>query len=211
MADTAAAQWQKPRDLVADAVADWRDKLGYAQNRDRADISRLRRIGVSDDGATVDVGAAIGVDAFRMLYRRVASLIDKLENPKGIPYRWTDQPLREAYGSDFDSRLCLVASVLAHVKSDIRGDLGRRLRANNYSELRFRRLLRLETEAELIREGRRLVRMLDGEVPVASLARALLFWDAQETRSLARSYYDAELYGTSDGPAQNKYNEDTDR
>ncbi|WP_439620088.1 type I-E CRISPR-associated protein Cse2/CasB [Hyphomonas sp.] len=211
MADTTATKWQSPRDLVAASVADWRSKVGYAQNRDSAATARLRRIGTRDDGAVIDVGAAVAIDAFRTLYNRTAALMDKLENPKGLPYHWADKARREAGNSGFDSRLALVAGVLAHVRTDTSGDLGKKLHVNNYSELRFRRLLRLESEVDLMREGRRLVRMLDGDVPVASLARALLFWDAQETRALARSYYDAELFGTSDASTQDKDLEDTDQ
>lgn len=211
MADPAAEKWQPPRDVVAEAIADWRSKLGYAQNRDSSATARLRRIGVRDDGAVIDVSAAIAVDAFRTLYIRVAALIDKLENSRDLPHRWTVKGRRESDTSGFDSRLALVSSVLAHVKSDTRGDLGMKLHTKDYSELRFRRLLRLESEADLLREGRRVVRMLAGDVPVASLARALLFWDAQETRALARSYYGADLSSASDAAAKDNDLEDNHR
>lgn len=211
MVDLNATKWQSHRDHVATSVADWRNKLGYAENRDSAATARLRRIGTRDDGSAIDVGAAIAVDAFRVLYNRTSAIIDKLGDPKGIPHLWTDKARRESDNSKFDSRLALVAGVLAYVKTDTSGDLGKKLHVDNYSELRFRRLLRLESEIDLMREGRRLVRMLGGDVPVASLSRALLFWDAQETRALARSYYDAELFGSSDAPAQDKDLEDTDQ
>jgi hypothetical protein len=201
MADPAPPHWRAARDVVADAIATWRRNLGYAHDSDSAATARLRRIGPRDNAsglAELDVGAAIAVDAYRTLFNRITAVINKLEKPRGLPYSWTAKSRRDHPDSSFDERLALVASVLAHVKSDTGGQLGKMLHAKRYSELRFQRFLQLETQVELQREGRRLVRMLGGDVPVASLARALLFWDAQEARALARSYYDSELFGTSD-------------
>jgi CRISPR type I-E-associated protein CasB/Cse2 len=118
-----------------------------------------------------------------------------MSNTSGVPIRWASPARRNQPQSGFDARLAVLAGVLAHVKDDTGGQLGKALYAARFSELRFRRLIRLETDADLLREGRRLVRMLDGNLPVASFARALLFWDAQETREIARSYYGAELFG----------------
>ncbi|MDZ4762263.1 MAG: type I-E CRISPR-associated protein Cse2/CasB [Alphaproteobacteria bacterium] len=208
MADPVTTERKGARDRVADAVAGWRRDLGYAHDRNSAEIARLRRIGLRDDGTMIDTGAAIAVDAWRSLYQRIANLVDTLEPPEGLPWRWESKALRDRANSGFDTHLALAAGVLAHVKTDTGGNLGGKLRDRNYSELRFRRLLRLETDADLLREGRRLVRMLDGDVPVASFARALLFWDARETRALARGYYNAELFRASASPTQNNNIED---
>lgn len=204
-------EWDGARDKVADTIAAWRFQLGYNHKRDNAEIARLRRINTNDADATVDVASAIGIGSFRSLYSGSVRFIDAMpdKDQAGLPWHWTDRARRDLRENGFDTRLAVVAGVLAHVKEDSGGKLGQALNIAGFSELRFRRLIRLETDTELLREGRRLVRILDGRVPVKNLARALLFWDAQETRDLARSYYDAELFG--DAAAQNhEHDKDTE-
>lgn len=204
-------EWDGARDKVADNIAAWRFRLGYNHKRDSAEIARLRRINTNDADATVNAASAIGIGSFRALYSGSGKFIDAMpnEDKAGLPWAWTDRGRRDLRDNGFDTRLAVVAGVLAHVKEDTGGKLGQALNIARFSELRFRRLIRLETDAELLREGRRLVRILDGQVPVKNLTRALLFWDAQETRDLARSYYGAELFG--DAAAQNhEHHKDTE-
>jgi CRISPR system Cascade subunit CasB len=57
------------------------------------------------------------------------------------------------------------------------------------SDLRFRRILRLEEGDELYTTMIRVVRMLDDTVNVADLASSIFFWNEKTRKRWASQYY----------------------
>lgn len=103
----------------------------------------------------------------------------------------------------YEERLATVAGVLAHVDEDTaqggrtfarqlaqpRGDQPGS--APVVSELRFRRLLRIQDHAELYPMLLRLVRLLDSQADVFSLAQGAYGWGDAQRKRWAYDYYDA--------------------
>ncbi len=155
------------------ALSWWRALQGRDESHprpDRASLARLRRCRQPLD--VIDVAAYYG------LLRR-----------HGVA----------ASGREAD-RLAVVAAVLAHVREH-RGDkkVARQIgptaaEADDgvMSEARFRRLLRVQGDDELLRAMVRLVKMLKGEVNVADLADGILRWNESTRRRWAFAYFDAE-------------------
>ncbi len=182
------------RAAIGDAIGDWRKALGYEERSKRADLAELRRLSQGSIAGGIDSARALGVADYVALRRRVGAMLDKSD---GI---WRNEGLRQRY--DFDAWLAAVAGVLAWVRADSGGQplgkaLGQKIgdERRAYPEQRFKRLLRLDRPEELLREGQRLVNMLDRRAPVAELSRRLLFWNPTfwghyEHQALALHYYD---------------------
>lgn len=96
-------------------------------------------------------------------------------------------------------RLAIVVGVLAHVRGEPEGrpeqvavQLARPSAGGSLPrmhELRFRRLLQVESPKELYAAGVRLVRLLGGRVNVEDLAASLYRWDEETKRNWAMLYY----------------------
>lgn len=139
---------------------------------DRASLAKLRR-------ATPE--SVVGEPAFHALY--------SLLYPG------------HGYGSKQCELATRLALVLPYVREDKRRDdsnyevsfarqLGNRLNpdtdekeASKRPHLKFRRLLAMRDENEIIREFRRMVGLLDGKVNLPDLALLLLNWDQEDTRT----------------------------
>jgi hypothetical protein len=173
-------------DQLHPAFARWWRRLNDAdatgargEAAERGDIARLRRVGLfeSDLGPRVDVAAALTIDRFRDLYRRVRPFGD---------------------GSlEWDERLVVAAVTVAHVRADVPGRLTGHLLSGAdpdrkvMSEARFLRLMRVRTTAELLDEGRRITALLKAGAPVGDLGASLLLWldDPYRRRIWAQAYY----------------------
>ncbi|MBC6405469.1 MAG: type I-E CRISPR-associated protein Cse2/CasB [Rhodospirillales bacterium] len=173
---------------IGRAIAVWRAReLGYDERADRAALAELRRLAQGPLHEGLDLARALAVPQHAELRRDIAAELDKADNP------WKGEKSRCRH--DFDGWLACVSGVLALVRDDSRGRLGRALADRNaYPEQRFKRLVRLRRPEELLREGQRLVHMLERRVPVADLAKLLLFWDPllwghSQRRDLALDYY----------------------
>jgi hypothetical protein len=188
----------KLRDDVADAIAYWRERYGYKARRDLGALAEFRRIDIRDDGdgPHVDVARAFTTgrtpyapEGFAGLRRKVADLLDAADGD--APFTMATEERRTQ--NDFDERLAAVAAVLGSVRENraAKGGLGHCLGEDDiYREARFKRLTRMTTAPELLREGRRIVHLVE-VVPVADFARAFLFWDHIEAKRLTKDYYDA--------------------
>ncbi len=100
--------------------------------------------------------------------------------------------------------LALVSGVLAHVKNN---DTSKHFAAQmatpkhgnvnaRVSELRFRRLLKIQDQSELFGAMIRIVRLLDGNVNIPSLATGLYWWNELTRKDWAYAYYDTGLKET---------------
>ena len=89
----------------------------------------------------------------------------------------------------------LVAGILSQIDSDSGAHSFGQAMAKpkgakaTVSDLRFRRILRLETPDELLRELGRAVRMLDRAAPIDSLANDLMRWGDPVRKRWALDYY----------------------
>lgn len=94
-------------------------------------------------------------------------------------------------------RLPSVIGVLAHVKANnpdvkVAQAMGAKKKGSDQarvSDLRFRRILRLEEGDELYTTMIRVVRMLDDTVNVADLASSIFFWNEKTRKRWASQYY----------------------
>ena len=114
-----------------------------------------------------------------------------------------------------EERLATVAGVLAHLKENTA--LGGRTFARQLaqprgdqpgapprlSELRFRRVLRTQNQAELYPMLLRLVQLLDGKADLFSLARGAYDWNDEQRKGWAYDYYDAMFRQGGTGAAAN--------
>ena len=93
-------------------------------------------------------------------------------------------------------RAALVVGVLAHVEQDLSvHSFGKAMWGvgndePTVSDLRFRRLLRLDEPNELLRELKRAVRQVDGSAPINSLANDLMRWGDKAKKDWAFAYYE---------------------
>ena len=102
-----------------------------------------------------------------------------------------------ALGEVNDRALACMAGILAHVKNDspeqsianlmsARKEQGETPRV---SELRFRRLIQSESHEDIFGPTIRIVRMLDGSVGIAGLAKDLYEWGDRTKKQWAFDYY----------------------
>ncbi len=100
--------------------------------------------------------------------------------------------------------LAVAAAVLAHVRENASGSsFAAQLALKQgdrqvFSELRLKRLVRTEGEADIIRQFRRAIALLHNTANVADLGNTLLWWGVDTPfenarRRLAFAYYDAVL------------------
>lgn len=94
--------------------------------------------------------------------------------------------------------LAVIAGVIAHVKSHdgsthIAAQMAKSKAGSDsarVSELRFRRLLKIKDRDELLGAMIRIVRLLDGNVNIASLANSIYWWNENVRKEWAYKYYE---------------------
>ena len=107
------------------------------------------------------------------------------------------------------SRVAALAAILAHVKEDnsrrIARDIGRKKFENKddvkLSEVRFKRLLQIETADELLLFMVRVVRQLKGVVNVEDMAESVIFWNLKCKERWAFDYYACAVREEPSDPA----------
>jgi CRISPR system Cascade subunit CasB len=142
-----------------------------------------------------------------------------LEQNKGLraSLRRTSSPTNVMFESEFytlhktllghnkainDERFAAVMGLLAHVKYSFEGkkSFGGLLGSTDaekggtnprLSEARFKRLLVIDDRDEMYRAMIRVVRLLDGKVPIADFANLVYWWNDRSKRDVAREYYKA--------------------
>jgi len=95
-------------------------------------------------------------------------------------------------------KLATVCGLLSHVEEKatggklggLLGKSGEGSQRPKISEHRFRRLLNYENQNELYRPMIRIIRQLDGKLPVREFSKKVYYWDPEGTREdLAFNYY----------------------
>jgi len=126
--------------------------------------------------------------------RRAKSPLEILQQPAALRLIGNLPPLLADRGA-------ILAGILAHVREDDRRDVARAIGRATFddpdsavmSESRFRRLMQTEEDG-LLEAMRRLVRLMNGKVNVADLAKATLCWGDDVKKTWIFRYYDP--YGT---------------
>lgn len=93
--------------------------------------------------------------------------------------------------------LALIVVALANLRTDAKENVAERM-AGQVAPLRFQRLVRIETRADLIVPLRRALAQIDGAANVAALAQDLFYWSDTVRTRWCFSYYGA----TSAAPEQ---------
>lgn len=121
--------------------------------------------------------------AFEQTYFTLLNKLRSLENPVAIT-------------RSLSWNLPIVAGVLAHVRIDIddsHQSVPKSMRGSGsnavVSDLRFRRLLRVEDQTELYNMMIRMIHMLGNKANVVNLAESLFFWNDQTRKRWASEYY----------------------
>lgn len=158
------------------------NKLSFVSNSDAYDILLKWWKGLDDSRGD------------RASLRRCHNSIEVAFNPAFHHLRWSL--------SKFDyvnpESLAIVAGVLSHVKNN---DGSARFAAQmampksggtntRVSGLRFRRLLKVQNNSDLFEPLIRVVRMLDGNVNISSLANSIYWWNDFTRKDWAFAYYD---------------------
>ncbi|HOE84547.1 MAG TPA: type I-E CRISPR-associated protein Cse2/CasB [Sphaerochaeta sp.] len=155
---------------VLQIIMNWWEKLQEPANRGvRAELRRARS---ADDVALQG--------PYYALLAKIVAIEDLGMLKNSIPYR-----------------LPSVIGVLAHVKANnpdvkVAQAMGAKKKGSDQarvSDLRFRRILRLEEGDELYTTMIRVVRMLDDTVNVADLASSIFFWNEKTRKRWASQYY----------------------
>lgn len=163
------------------------DVKNDGKNANRGDLAKLRRLDLinGEEGREIDIIGARSIAAYRTLYRQSFPLIAR-EYKDG-----------KAIDSDTEGRLIIAAYALSWIREDDKSHatLGHKIggiddEARLILELRFLRLIRAKTNADLFDEARRMCRLMGGLAPVESLAMTLFQWNKDQTRrKLSEDYY----------------------
>jgi len=169
-------------DRGAKALAWWGELRGdpdTGRPGDRAAMARLRR--------AASIVEAMAEPAVLDLYRRLGFGPAPCEARVRLP------------------TVAVVAMVLAHVRECEARHPARTIGLRTPSDddpplkpLRFRRLLTIDDDEELVRDMRRLVAIADRKVDVAGLARALLQWNDPERRDRVRADWAFHYYAAGE-------------
>jgi CRISPR type I-E-associated protein CasB/Cse2 len=150
----------------------FRYDLGYGDKADRAALARLRRVGPGNTPGELD-------------------LLPLLQVPQAVIAL---RELRAEEGVRLHQAAAAL-SVLAGIKTARSETVGASLkRGDRMKEARFLRLLRMETPAERLREGRRIVSLLNGEANPGRLGTDLFYWGEQARLSWSLDYHASELH-----------------
>jgi hypothetical protein len=166
---------------------------------DRAALAELRRIASvsGSDGEHVDAAVACRSNAYVRLFRRLES---------ALRVSGKDWAIAMVQRDDFPEAVAVVAATLARVRQDTRQNqstaylVGRDKKGDAISddnsarlmaEARFKRLIRTRDWPGLLDQGRRIVALLDRNVPVADLGASLLLWNCgpRTMRDWSFAYY----------------------
>lgn len=179
-------------DQIADICVVWWWSLqqretpgGRHVSADKAALAQLRRIDIIDYGGApaVDIGAALGIPAFRDFIRRMRGA--QFRNSTIVRWLWDDRMTLEPFA--------IAASALAHTREDAgTGKLGATARflgkptkgevGGNacFAEARFKRLIRTRNQdwPGLHLQARRIVAILGQKAPIGDLGASLILWNA---------------------------------
>ena len=153
-----------------------RGELGYRQTAKRAELARLRRLGPRADAPDrIDISPLAESFFARLLLRRLGLAKDGVVD--------VDRRI------DRIERAAAALGALAAISDEVSAPHPARALHAVMSEDRFVRLLRMETPAEILANGRRLVRMLGGRTDPGALGADLYWWSPKTRTRWAFLYY----------------------
>ena len=157
------------------------------KNANRGDLAKLRRLDLinGDDGREIDIIGARSIAAYRTLYRQALPIIGRdFRGEKSIDTKTEGRLIIAAYALAWARENDKEAKTLGHKIGGV-DDEGRLL-----LELRFLRLIRAKTNADLFDETRRMCRLMGRSAPIEDLAITIFEWDEDRTRRrLSENYY----------------------
>lgn len=159
------------------AFREARAGLGFGEAADRAALARLRRLRPRADATDrLEVAALAEVPTAMRLIRKLG-LLDKADEPQSV---WRLENAAAALGT------------LAPLREAGKGHPVAALR-KTMSRERFVRLIRMESPAERLSAGRRLVSMFEGPVDSGRLGADLFLWNDRIRTAWAFRYHGAAL------------------
>lgn len=195
----AFTSWWRELQSLEDASGKPKRRDGVEIASDRASLAQLRRINVisGENGAPlVDVGRAMGIEAFRALVSRIAAL--SLHNNHVRKWLANDALTLEPFA--------IAAAALARIREDSssnekdkRGSTARLLGAGEsrpLAEVRFKRLIRCQNDwPDLMIQARRIAAILERRAPVGDLGASIVLWNADPSivRDWAFQYYQEDF------------------
>jgi CRISPR system Cascade subunit CasB len=132
----------------------------------------------------------------RAALRRCRNTVEVAFVPSFHRLRWNLYNLGWNYVNT--ESLAVIAGVLSHVKSNDESDhiaaqMGKPKKEGSSAPvhgLRFRRFLKVEEREDLLKQMVRIVRLLDGNVNIPSLADSIYWWNDYTRKEWAYKYYD---------------------
>jgi CRISPR system Cascade subunit CasB len=111
-------------------------------------------------------------------------------------YRLLSALAKENLKINLTDKLPFVAGLLAHVKEHQALAFAKQMKGSNdknpVSDLRFRRILRIENRDDLYVMMIRFIRMLDGKANIYDIAHSILYWSDRVKKEWASQYYLSE-------------------
>jgi CRISPR system Cascade subunit CasB len=165
----------------AEALVEWHKSL----ESDTGGRAELRRV--------IEPSGAVFIPSFHRLRRAIERAAPSVDMANRL------------------DRLSAIACTVARVRDDMESrNLGSLLASfkegsvrPRVSEFRFRRLLEAKGNADLARQFRRIVAMLDERVDIVALANTIYWWRSDRTRqSLAYDYFRAAPVGGGEPNSQ---------
>lgn len=165
----------------------------------RKALAELRRINIVPVGGrdVVDVGRALGIDAFRDL---VSRLKGSELHPRSAVCSWLEPDSAQI------EPFAIAAATVARIRDDSGSAGGRpgataRLLGEGFpeplfAEARFKRLIRCRDDwPDLMAQARRVAAILERKAPIGDLAASLVLWNAESRirRDWAFQYYQRDF------------------
>lgn len=128
--------------------------------------------------------------------RGVRAQLRRCDNPNTICFQPVYHSLKQRLKITNDQRLPHVIGILAHVKNNLPGEFAQQLATKKndnqakLSGLRFRRLLAITDPEEFYVTMIRVLRLLDGQANIETLANDIYFWGDKVRKKWATKYYE---------------------
>lgn len=172
---------------AAAVFAETRDALGWGPDARRAALARLRRLRpLADAPDRLDPTPILGVSEAVIALRRLGLNANEGADALGMPIE----------------RAIAALSVVAEIRTKTSVHPASALRRADFKEDRFIRLLRMDTPAERLNAGRRLVRVLEGAADPGRLGADLLLWSPATRVRWAFHYHEGNADAVPDAVSE---------
>jgi CRISPR-associated protein Cse2 (CRISPR_cse2) len=180
---------------------------GSPKSPDRKALAELRRINIVHEGSgdVIDVGRALGIEAFR-------DLVLRLKASDLHPGSKVRSCLNCEAGKSKLEPFAIAAATVARIRedSDTKSSrcgatarmLGEGFPDCPFAEARFKRLMRSRDETDLMAQARRISAILERTAPIGDLAASLVLWNDEPRirREWAFQYYQKSFEAPRDEP-----------